>query len=161
MGGGGGFGIPIGGGGLGIGTVVVLGLVGWALGIDPRLLIGGAELLSGGGQAQSYQTDRRSAPAKTGAPQDEIGGFVSRILGSTEVEWKEIFAKDGKTYRAPTLVHVPRRHRCALRRGAGGDGAVLLPGRPEDLSRYLVLPRDPVPLPRLRRQGLPVRRRPM
>ena len=29
-------------GGMGIGTVVVLGLIGWALGIDPRLLIGGA-----------------------------------------------------------------------------------------------------------------------
>ena len=41
-------GIPMGRGGLGIGTIVVLGLVGWALGIDPRLLIGGAEILSGG-----------------------------------------------------------------------------------------------------------------
>ena len=36
---GGGFG---GGGRLGIGTVIVLGLVGWALGIDPSILIGGA-----------------------------------------------------------------------------------------------------------------------
>ncbi len=49
-GGGGGFGMPIGGGGLGIGTVVVLGLIGWALGIDPRLLIGGAEMASRGTQ---------------------------------------------------------------------------------------------------------------
>ena len=40
-GGGGGFGMPGGAGGLGIGTVVVLGLLGWALGIDPRLLISG------------------------------------------------------------------------------------------------------------------------
>ena len=40
--GGGGGGFPMGGGGLGIGTVVVLGILGWALGIDPRLLIGGA-----------------------------------------------------------------------------------------------------------------------
>jgi uncharacterized protein len=30
-------------GGVGIGTVVVLSLIGWALGIDPRMLIGGAE----------------------------------------------------------------------------------------------------------------------
>ena len=44
-GGGGGFGIPMGGGGLGIGTILVLGLVGWAVGIDPRILIGGAEIL--------------------------------------------------------------------------------------------------------------------
>jgi predicted metalloprotease len=34
-------------GGLGVGTMVVLGLLGWALGIDPRLLIGGAEQLVG------------------------------------------------------------------------------------------------------------------
>ena len=33
-----------GGGGLGIGTVIVLGLIGWAFGIDPSVLIGGAEI---------------------------------------------------------------------------------------------------------------------
>src|SRR5882672_5163254 len=101
--GGGGFGgMPGGRGGLGIGTVVVLGLVGWALGIDPRLLIGGAELISGGG----FQNETQAPPRdrQTGAPQDESGRFVARILGSTEVEWKDIFAKDGKTYRTPTLV---------------------------------------------------------
>src|SRR6266545_5336705 len=57
---GGGFGLPIGGGGLGIGTIVVLGIVGWALGIDPRLLIGGAEIISGGGS--SYQQPYRPVP---------------------------------------------------------------------------------------------------
>src|SRR5712672_2951670 len=80
-GGGGGFGLPIGGGGgLGIGTIIVLGLVGYAFGIDPRVLIGGAEILTGGGQAPSYQTDRRS-PAKTGAPTDEMGSMISGVLG--------------------------------------------------------------------------------
>ena len=29
-------------GGIGIGGIVVLGLIGWAMGIDPRVLIGGA-----------------------------------------------------------------------------------------------------------------------
>ena len=38
-----------GGGGLGIGAMIILGLVGWALGIDPRILIGGAEMMTGGG----------------------------------------------------------------------------------------------------------------
>ena len=33
-------------GGIGIGTVVVLGLIGWTFGIDPRVLIGGAQMLS-------------------------------------------------------------------------------------------------------------------
>jgi uncharacterized protein len=101
MGGGGGFGLPMGRGGLGIGTVVVLGLIGWALGIDPSLLIGGAEILS---RNEGPRVEAPSQPRRTGAPQDEMGRAVSRILGSTEVVWKDIFAKDGKTYRAPTLV---------------------------------------------------------
>src|SRR5207237_7677152 len=73
--GGGGFGIPMGGGGgLGIGTIIVLGLLGYAFGIDPRILIGGAEILTGGGsQAPSYQTDRPSGQRKAGAPTDERG----------------------------------------------------------------------------------------
>src|SRR3978361_571996 len=77
-GGGGGFGLPMGGGGLGIGTIIVLGIVGYAFGIDPRVLIGGAEILTGGG-APTYQTDRRSGSAKTGAPKDAQGDMVSGI----------------------------------------------------------------------------------
>src|SRR3954447_24110716 len=80
-GGGGGFGIPMGGGGLGIGTIVVLGLLGWALGIDPSLLIGGAEMMSRG--SRSVQAPP-STSRRTGAPQDDTGRFVSRVLGSTE-----------------------------------------------------------------------------
>jgi len=76
---------PAGRAGLGIGTVLILGLIGWALGIDPRALIGGAEILSGSGQQQT-----EAGP--TGAPSDEMGHFVSAILGSTEVEWKVVFA---------------------------------------------------------------------
>src|ERR1700760_1440327 len=69
FGSGGGFGLPMGGGGLGIGPIIVLGLVGYAFGIDPRILIGGAEILTGGGsQAPTYQTDRRSGTVKRGAP---------------------------------------------------------------------------------------------
>jgi predicted metalloprotease len=100
-GGGGGFGLPIGGGGLGIGTVVVLGLIGWALGIDPSLLIGGAEIVSGSGQ---HQTKTPPSARRTTKPQDETGRFVDRVLGSTEARWKDIFAQDGKTYRPPVLV---------------------------------------------------------
>ena len=100
-GGGGGFGLPIGGGGLSIGTIVVLGIIGWALGVDPSLLIGGAQVLSGSGQpqVQAPQTARRTA-----TPQDETGRFVNKVLGSTDARWKEIFAKDGRTYRPPVLV---------------------------------------------------------
>ena len=101
-GGGGGFGLPIGGGGLGVGTIVILGLVGWALGIDPSLLIGGAEMINRQGQPQVQQAPPTAR--RTGAPQDDMGRFVSKVLGSTEVQWRQIFAKDGKSYRAPVLV---------------------------------------------------------
>jgi predicted metalloprotease len=106
-GGGGGFGgggLPIGGGGLGIGTVVVLGIIGYALGIDPRLLIGGAEILTGGGSSyQQPQSDPGSA-RRTGTPTDDVGKFVAAVLGSSEQTWKVIFEKEGQTYQRPRLV---------------------------------------------------------
>jgi predicted metalloprotease len=92
-------GLPGGRAGLGVGTVVILGLLAWAFGIDPRVLIGGAETMSRNGQTQQ-QTDAGS----TGAPPDDMGRFLSAILGSTEVEWKNTFAQAGKTYEPPTLV---------------------------------------------------------
>src|SRR5476649_945029 len=83
-GGGGGFGLPIGGGGLGIGTIVVLSLVGWAFGIDPSILIGGAEMVRGGGG--QYQQPYQHAPRtqRTGVPTDKDGQFVAAVLGNTE-----------------------------------------------------------------------------
>ena len=99
---GGGGGFPIGGGGIGIGTIVVLGLIGWALGIDPSILIGGAEIFTGGGSPSSQAP--APGPRRTGTPQDDMGRFVSKVLGSTEVQWKQVFSKEGKTYRAPILV---------------------------------------------------------
>src|SRR6187549_3071969 len=100
-GGGGGFGLPIGGGGLSIGTVVVLGLVGWALGIDPRILIGGAEIITGGNQ--SHVERQAPPPSRGGTPSDQAGQFVSAVLGSTEDAWKEIFRAGGQTYNPPRL----------------------------------------------------------
>src|SRR4030088_3280973 len=104
MGGGGGFGLPMGGGGLGIGTIIVLGLVGYAFGIDPRILIGGAEILTGGNQAPTYQTDRRSAPSKSGAPTDEMGSMISGVLGEIDDRWSEIFQASGQSYTGPRIV---------------------------------------------------------
>lgn len=101
-GGGGGFGLPMGGGGLGIGTIVVLGLVGWALGIDPSVLIGGAEIVAGnrGGYQQPYEAPRRTT---TGAPKDQMGDFVSAVLGNTEDTWTVVFKESGQDYKAPRL----------------------------------------------------------
>src|SRR5262245_149436 len=113
-GGGGGFGLPIGGGGLSIGAIVALGLIGWALGIDPSLRIGGAEVLTGPArpQVQAPPTARR-----TTAPQDQMGRFVSKVLGSNELQWKQVFASDGKIYRPPVLV----LYRGATHASCGGE----------------------------------------
>ena len=94
---GGGFGGGGGMGGMPIGT--------GGLGIDPFLLINGANVIVGGNQGgyeqrQPQQQDTR----RTGTPSDEAGKFVARVLGSTEVQWKDIFSKEGQTYRAPKLV---------------------------------------------------------
>jgi predicted metalloprotease len=95
-----GFPMPGRAGGLGIGTIVILGLIGWALGIDPRLLIGGAEVLV---QESQFEQPARRAPPKTGAPSDRTGQFVAAVLGDTEDRWKEIFAANGQRYREPKL----------------------------------------------------------
>jgi predicted metalloprotease len=92
--------VPGGRSGLGIGTVVLLGLLGWWLGIDPSILIGGAEIFTGGGSSQ--QQTQQQAP--TGAPSDQTGQFVAAVLGSTEAQWKAIFQQNGQTYEPPTLV---------------------------------------------------------
>src|SRR5450756_975031 len=95
-GGGGGFGLPIGGGGLGIGTVIVLGLIGWALGIDPSVLIGGAEMASRGGS--NYQQPYQQSTRRTGAPKDQMGDFVAAMLGNTEDTWTAIFQNSSQQY---------------------------------------------------------------
>jgi predicted metalloprotease len=102
-GGGGEFaGLPGGRGGIGIGTMVVLGLLGWALGIDPRLLIGGAELIGGiGGRSAPTEEQRKSA----GPPQDEMGRFVSAVLAQNEDIWGKVLPQQAnRKYVPPKLV---------------------------------------------------------
>jgi uncharacterized protein len=122
MGGGGGIGLPMGGGGLGIGAMIVLGLIGYAFGIDPRILIGGAEILTGG-SAPSYQSDHRSAPANTGGPTDEMGSMISGILGEIDDRWSEIFQASGQSYTGPKIVlfrNATNGGRCGMAQSAMG-----------------------------------------
>ncbi len=102
--GGGGLGGMIGGGGgrggLGLGTIVVLGLLGWALGINPGLLIGGAEMLNGmrGGGATVSQP-------KAGPPADDMGRFISAVLAQNEDVWQQLLPQQlGAQYKPPGLV---------------------------------------------------------
>ncbi|WP_201861112.1 KPN_02809 family neutral zinc metallopeptidase [Microvirga soli] len=107
-----------GGGGLGIGAMVILGLVGWALGIDPRILIGGAEMMTGGSGYQQQQQGRQ------GAPQDEAGRFASAILGNTEDVWNTVLPQQAnRQYQAPKLVLFSGQ----TRSGCGGAQSAMGP----------------------------------
>ena len=91
--------VPGGRTGLGFGTMLVLGLVGYALGIDPRILIGGAEMLQGG-RAPTQQTQ-----TQTSRPSDDMGRFISVVLAQNEDVWAKIMPRDtGKPYEPPKLV---------------------------------------------------------
>jgi predicted metalloprotease len=130
--GGGGMGIPVGRGGLGIGTVIVLGLIGWALGIDPSILIGGAEIIQGGGT--HYQQPSQPQSRQTGAPKDRTGQFVAAILGNTEDVWTEIFRGGGRSYSPAPI----RLYRGGEQGGCGFAQAAMGPFYcPRDRRIYL------------------------
>jgi predicted metalloprotease len=102
--GGGMFGGPsVGAGGIGLGTMVVLGIIGWALGINPALLIGGAEML--GKMRGSGQVVRQDRPHETAQPTDQMGQFVAKVLGSNEEVWSVVLPEqEGIQFKEPRLV---------------------------------------------------------
>ena len=80
-----------GGGGLGIGAVIVLGLIGYMLGIDPRILIGGAEMAGVGRSQPQYEQRQQAQPRQPSTPPaDQTGRFVSAVLAQNEDVWSEI-----------------------------------------------------------------------
>lgn len=87
-------GIGMVGGGLGVGAVVIA-VVAYLLGFDPSTVLNVAEQVG---------TQRETRDAPNGAPADEMGQFVAKILGSTEVVWGKIFQESNSQYRPPTLV---------------------------------------------------------
>jgi predicted metalloprotease len=93
-------GLPGGTGGLGIGAVIIIGLISWYFGIDPSVLINGAQILTGG---SATQQSGQAPPVAAGTPTDPTGKFVALVLGDTEDRWTEIFAANGKTYHPPKL----------------------------------------------------------
>ena len=123
---------PGGRGGLGIGTIVVLGLIGWALGIDPSVLIGGAEILSGGGsQYQQPIRSRRRAPARRPT---RPASSLPRCSAIPRTSGREIFRASGRQYRPAPL----RLYRGGEQGGCGFAQAAMGPFYcPRDKRIYL------------------------
>ena len=84
-------------GGLGIGGVLLALVASYFLGIDPRTLLGVAESVSGGQQAQTRPLD----PATD--PDAALRKEVSKILARTEDTWGTLFQQMGGTYQRPKL----------------------------------------------------------
>jgi predicted metalloprotease len=97
----GGGGFPGGRGGLGLGTILVLTLLGWLFGINPAVLINGAQLVTGGGGPAVSQ----QGSGQTGAPDDRQGIFVAKVLGETEDVWSQVLPQQANVaYQKPILV---------------------------------------------------------
>ncbi|GJE03208.1 KPN_02809 family neutral zinc metallopeptidase [Methylobacterium isbiliense] len=120
--GGGGFGFPGGGaGGLGIGTIVILCIIGWVTGINPAILIGGAEMVNRPRQEERQAPD--GAQRRTGPPTDQSGRFAAAILGNTEDVWKQVLPNQtGRQYTPTTMVLYQggTRSGCGMARAAMG-----------------------------------------
>lgn len=131
QGGGFGGGFPGGRGGLGFGTIAVLTLVGWALGINPAILIGGAEMINTGRETIS----QRSAPPPSSAEQDQLRTFVSRVLRTNEDVWQQVLPQQrGVEFRPAPLV----LFRGATRSACGGAQSAMGPFYcPVDTRIYL------------------------
>src|ERR1700746_370607 len=111
-------GIGMVGGGLGVG-VIVIGLVAYFLGFDPGTVMSVAEQVA-------PQSETREAPQ--GATTDEMGQFVAKILGSTEVVWGKIFQESKGQYRPPTLVLYDGQVRSACGMAQSAVGPFYCPG---------------------------------
>ena len=111
-------GIGVGVGGLGVGGVVVA-LIAYFLGFDPQVALDAAQQIAPPRQEQ--------APQKSGPP-DEMQVFVSKVLGSTEDVWTEIFRRSGQDYPQPKLVLFTGATRTACGTGQTAMGPFYCPG---------------------------------
>ena len=125
------FGGGIGRGGLGIGTIVIAVVASYFFGIDPSVILG---LASNVQSPAPTQVAAHKPPAN-----DEMARFVSKILGSTETTWEQVFQEGGSRYQKPTLVLFTGTTPTACGTGQSAMGPFYCPGDQKvyiDLSFY-------------------------
>jgi predicted metalloprotease len=131
----GGGGMGMGGGGVGLGVIIVVFAISYFTGINPAVLMQGAEILTGGNDNASVQQQQ---PAKTGPaadPNDPMRTFLSHVLGQTEQVWSVVLPQQtGVQYTPATLV----LYDGVTRSGCGGAQAAMGPFYcPVDKKVYL------------------------
>ena len=140
-GGGGGGGMPIsaGTGGLGIGVILIVFAISYFTGINPSVLLGGAQILTGNG-SDSNTSAPAPAPAQrsvqsAGGAEDRMTSLVRHVLGETEAVWTEVLpAQKGVKYVDAKLV----LYDGSTESGCGGAQAAMGPFYcPNDKTVYL------------------------
>jgi len=119
--------LALGGGG----TIIVL-LIAWLMGADPRQLLDQLQVA-----VPDQQTQVQVDPA-----QDELKQFVSVVLAETEDVWREQFKVMGREYREPALVLFTDRVESACGSASAAVGPFYCPGDQKiyvDLSFYDLL----------------------
>jgi hypothetical protein len=106
---------------------IVIALVAYFLGFDPTTVLNVAEQVG---------TNRETREAPKGAPTDEAGQFVSKVLGSTEDVWTQLFKQSKAPYHPPTLVLYDGAVRSACGMGQAAMGPFYCPN---DEKLYLDL----------------------
>ncbi len=118
------------GSGLGCGGLIVILVLSYFTGIDPRRLLQSVEDASPPPSAST-----QSGP---GLPQgnagDALGHFSAKVLGSTEQAWSAIFAASGSRYSPPTMVLFTGAVQSACGRATAAVGPFYCPG---DRKLYL------------------------
>jgi predicted metalloprotease len=117
-------GIPLRGGSLV--TIAVIVGIGWLVfGINPLQML---SMVTGGGGYVSDSSYQQSTPQKSGAGIDDEGkAFVSKVLGSTEDVWDEIFKSAGETYQPTPLVLFSGMTRSACGSASSASGPFYCP----------------------------------
>jgi len=119
------------GGGIGVGTLVIA-VIAYFLGIDPTTVIDASQQL----QQEAPSQQQRG---KEGAPTDQMGQFVSKVLASTEDVWTQLFRANGRQYRDPKLILYTGSTRTACGVGQAAMGPFYCPNDEQlyiDLAFY-------------------------
>ncbi len=128
--------IPLTGGSLG--TLIVIGLILWAMGINPLDLLSEAQYPQVPQMPHSDQQDRTAArqspsdiPGLPGGSavrtEDDMKRFVSQVLADTEDVWTQVFAGFGRKYADPQMVLFTEATRTACGVGVAAMGPFYCP----------------------------------
>lgn len=121
------------GGGLGTIVIMVLALL---FGVDPQRLLE---------QVPSDQPPATQSSRPQNPEEEELKQFVAVVLGKTEDVWSDVFRKNGRQYREPTLVLFTDQVRSACGIAGAAVGPFYCPGDEKvyiDLAFYEELRRQ-------------------